>query len=255
MKIALVQTKPNINDFEDNYKVILEFLDKALKGKADLICFPEMALCGYEIQGIREREISQKSYIMKLQQYSIDNKITICIGGIEKDNDLYYISHYVINNEIQRYRKTHVGKKESTVFSSGNDMPIFEIENVKFGIMTCYDGHFPELALKYALKGAKFILNPSAAPNLPSKRLNMWSKYLVARAYDNRVWVLATNLLFNGKGGGLITYDSNGDKVMSHSGENEYMEIVEVSFTDYSKTMRNRIFNEDRRVDLYGLNK
>ena len=252
MKIALVQTKPSPFNLKDNYRSIVKYLDKAKEGHVDLICFPEMALCGYDIDGIKEREISQRTYIKQLQEYSCANSLTICIGGIEKENDLYYISQYVINSEIKVYRKTHLGKKESSVFTPGSDMPIFEIAKIKFAIMTCYDGHFPELALGYALQGAKVILNPSASPNEPAKRLNMWYKYLVARAYDNRAFVLATNLLFHGKGGAMIAFDSNGDQILSYSGQVEHMEIVNVNLINYSKTMKNRIFNEDRRVDLYG---
>lgn len=252
MKIAIVQLKADVNSLQDNYDKTFNYINQASKEQVDLICFPEMALCGYDLENVEEREREQKQYLKKLQEVSIDKRITICIGGIEREADDYYIAQYMINAEIQVYRKTHVGRREQSVFSFGNITPIFEVKGVKVAIMTCYDGHFPELAIDYALQGAQIILNPSASPNEPASRVKMWSKYLVARAYDNRVWVLANNLMFNGKGGGLVAYNSNGDLVTSYSGSDEHMEVVDIELIKYSKTMRNRIFNEDRRVDLYG---
>lgn len=252
MKIALVQMKANVIDLQENYNVVLSFLDKAIHNHVDLICFPEMALCGYSFDHVPLREQQQHQYIKLLHKYSIDQQLTICIGGIEEEAGHYYISQFVIREHIEVYRKTHLGNKEKAVFSPGQEMPVFKQGHVTFAVMTCYDGHFPELALEYALKGVSFILNPSAAPNSASKRITMWSKYLIARAYDNRIWVLATNLLLNERGGGLMVYNSDGENTMSYTGTDEHMEIVEVTFTNYSNSKRKLVFNDHRRDDLYG---
>ena len=47
MKIALAQINPTIGDFTGNIEKILDFTRKAAEGGADLVLFPELAVCGY----------------------------------------------------------------------------------------------------------------------------------------------------------------------------------------------------------------
>ncbi|WP_158748752.1 NAD+ synthase [Acidobacterium sp. S8] len=47
MKIALAQINPTIGDFTGNVEKILDFTRRAADGKADLVLFPELAVCGY----------------------------------------------------------------------------------------------------------------------------------------------------------------------------------------------------------------
>ncbi len=47
MKIALAQIDPTVGDFARNTRKILEFAQKAQGFGADLVIFPELAVCGY----------------------------------------------------------------------------------------------------------------------------------------------------------------------------------------------------------------
>ena len=47
MKIALAQINPTIGDFTGNVEKILDFTRRAADGGADLVLFPELAVCGY----------------------------------------------------------------------------------------------------------------------------------------------------------------------------------------------------------------
>jgi NAD+ synthase (glutamine-hydrolysing) len=47
VKIALAQINPTIGDFTGNVEKILDFTRKAAEGHADLVLFPELAVCGY----------------------------------------------------------------------------------------------------------------------------------------------------------------------------------------------------------------
>lgn len=255
MKVALVQLESSITNISINELSILKYVNKAINDGVKLICFPEMALCGYSLENIKSREIEQRELIKKLYVVSKKSNITICIGGIEQSNsdpDKYYITQYVIAQTITGYRKTHLGQREKAVFSQGNEIPVFNIDGTTFGIMTCYDGHFPELTSKMALKGAQFILHPSASPSETWKRLKFWKRYLVARAYDNRVWIMALNLCFCKKGGGILVYDGNGDVISETETNENKMIYIDFKHTTYNThRMCNRDFKADRRDDLY----
>jgi NAD+ synthase (glutamine-hydrolysing) len=47
VKIALAQINPTIGDFTGNVEKILDFTRNAAEGGADLVLFPELAVCGY----------------------------------------------------------------------------------------------------------------------------------------------------------------------------------------------------------------
>lgn len=47
MKIALAQINPTIGDFDGNTQKIVEFTRRAAVGGAELVIFPELAVCGY----------------------------------------------------------------------------------------------------------------------------------------------------------------------------------------------------------------
>ena len=47
MKIALAQINPTVGDFAGNTRKILDYADRAAQLQADLVLFPELAVCGY----------------------------------------------------------------------------------------------------------------------------------------------------------------------------------------------------------------
>ncbi|MGB7094903.1 MAG: carbon-nitrogen hydrolase family protein, partial [Anaerolineales bacterium] len=55
----------------------------------------------------------------------------------------------------------------------------------------CYDGDFPELSRLLAVKGAEIIIRVSAL----QRSYDIWYITNAARAYDNHVYLLASNLV------------------------------------------------------------
>ena len=55
MKIALAQINPTVGDFSGNTAKIIEFTRRAQQGGADLVLFPELAICGYPPADLLEK--------------------------------------------------------------------------------------------------------------------------------------------------------------------------------------------------------
>ncbi len=55
MKVALAQIDPTIGDFSGNTAKILDFTRRAQQGGADLVLFPELAICGYPPADLLEK--------------------------------------------------------------------------------------------------------------------------------------------------------------------------------------------------------
>ncbi|MGC8548436.1 MAG: NAD+ synthase [Acidobacteriaceae bacterium] len=57
MKIALAQINPTIGDFGGNVRKILEFTQRAVDAGAQLVVFPELAVCGYPPADLLEKPV------------------------------------------------------------------------------------------------------------------------------------------------------------------------------------------------------
>ena len=67
-----------------------------------------------------------------------------------------------------------------------------KVNGVKIGHTICYDLRFPDLYRRLAKKGAQIILIP-AAFTVPSGRAH-WKTLIRARAIENSVFIVATNM-------------------------------------------------------------
>ncbi len=252
MKIAMVQLCASTQHMASNYKRIVDYVMRAYDQGVDMICFPELTLTGYDLSKSNEDLDRQDDYLKELRTLAERLHMTILVGGIERDGTKRYITQFVLHTTIESYRKIHIGKKEGQYVASGDKVHVFQSKLLTFGIMLCYDTHFPELASIMARMGAKVIFAPSASPNDPMKRIQMWEKYMIARAYDNRVSVLATNLIFGEKGGGVLGYDDMGDVLCSYGSIDDHMMIVDHQPHDFQKAgMRHRLFSHDRQPGIY----
>jgi NAD+ synthase (glutamine-hydrolysing) len=64
VKIALAQINPTIGDFAGNARLILDFTARAAKQAADLVVFPELAICGYPPADLLEKS----AFLTRAQQ-------------------------------------------------------------------------------------------------------------------------------------------------------------------------------------------
>lgn len=271
-KIALAQINAIPSNKDLNLQKISKFVTEAAKEKAKIICFPELSTCGYH----RNLPINLSENIMgftsiKLLKMSKDKNIVIIAGMLEKDRNNTYITQVIAfpDGKIEKYRKTHLGKYERKKYSPGQNLPIFktkdtqyQVETVNFGIGICYDLHFPEVVSSLSIQGAHIIFAPHASPIPIKKRFEIWEKYMGARAYDNRVYLVACNLIGNNGykkfGGGIGIWDPFGNLVKKYTKENEGILSFDVDFDildnirkNKSEHMKTPFFLKDRRTDLY----
>jgi predicted amidohydrolase len=99
------------------------------------------------------------------------------------------------------YRKTHPFATERLEgggwTTPGRAAFCAETRTGRIGIVICYDGDFPELARVTALKGAEIICRPSAF----MRTFDHWELTNRARAYDNHVYWIASNVVGPDAGG------------------------------------------------------
>lgn len=107
MKIAIAQLNPFIGDFEGNYKNITKAINTAIDLKADLVIFPELAVCGYPTRDFLDYKHFTKVAIQMVEKIALyaGNKIAVIIGSPsfntnKEGKDLFNTAFLLENGKI-----------------------------------------------------------------------------------------------------------------------------------------------------------
>nr|QBQ84363.1 putative amidohydrolase [Candidatus Lokiarchaeota archaeon] len=160
---------------------------------------------------------------------------------------------------VGTYQKIHLFNKEKLWFSPGEKkLKVFEVNNMKIGVMICFDWIFPEVARSLALQGADIIAHPS---NLV---LPYCQNAMKIRCLENRIYAVTANRIgeekrgedqFNFTGQSQITsYDG---KVLSSAPKDKsIVHSVDIDLSlahDKNLNAYNDLFKE-RKPEFYNLN-
>jgi predicted amidohydrolase len=111
-------------------------------------------------------------------------------------------------------------------------------------------------------KGAELILIPHASNLGGSKRKEVWMKSLVARAYDNSVYVAACNAVGDNDrgsvfGGGVLVLDRKGNIICEDFNGKESVVFADLKAYSHADDEGNRMselrYFKKRRPELYRL--
>jgi len=135
---------------------------------ADIVHFPECALSGYggkdvddysgfDWNGLRSETESIMVLAKKIKLWAVVGSSHRLSSGNKLHNSLY-----VINSEgriIDRYDKRFCTGGDLKYYTPGDHFVIFDINNVKCGLLICYDIRFPELFREYRKLGTDVIFH------------------------------------------------------------------------------------------------
>jgi len=263
-----------VGDSEGNLASIDRLLGDAVAQGAEIACFPELSVCGYNTSersgdpanGTRippTVEIPSETTNV-LEAIGKRHGIWFLVGLMERDSSgIVYNTQLVISpNRIEgKYRKTHVPTSEIGTWRQGDDLPIFNHPKVRFGVEICYDTHFPEVSTALAEKGAELIFMPHASggPELPPEKQARWERYVPARAYDNTVFAAICNQVGDNKAGhnfsGVTFICDPTGKFMAQSNDGFAEEIVisrlEAGTLEDARHVPETFFRHFRRPEIY----
>ena len=198
LKVAVVQMRPELAKMEDNVGKMSETIARiATEQPVDVIVFPELSVTGYE-GGARFAQMAQRvpgAVTNILGQHATDFGVYVLIGmAVKEDVETVLYNGAVLiapDGEVAgTYRKVHLPAEERLSFRPGYQIKPIETEVGILGVMTGWDLTFPEMARSLMLSGAEIILLPAA---WQVKDVDMWRTLLVARAYENDIFIAAAN--------------------------------------------------------------
>ena len=239
------------DDIEENIRRL-----DSLISDADFVVLPELWNCPYD------NELIKKAFSYESQSYDAMKSAAAhhhvwLAGTIPYDHKNMAFVFDSSGQEVARYAKTHLMEvytdkncyRESDVFVSGSDLCTFETPWGKFGLITCYDVRFPEMARLLAINGISCLL-VCAAFNEAVGAVQ-WDALIRARAIENEMFVLACDARYSWKKysgfGHSLAVDPFGRIVHEGAG------IFSIDMNEVNR-IRNRMPVWDvRRSDLYTL--
>jgi NAD+ synthase (glutamine-hydrolysing) len=245
MKVGLAQINTTIGDFEGNLRKILNYYQKAVAAKADLVLFPELAICGYPPRDLLLKHSFVDSTLKSLDTLAPQiSGPPIIVGYVDRNQGVgrpLRNSAAVIQNGkiIHRIHKTLLPTydvfDEDRYFEPAQSNQAVELCGRKVGVTICEDiwndedfwpsrlyRQDPVKSLK--TQGIDLLLNISASPwNLNKEKVRFQMLETIAR--NDNVPVLYCNsvggndeLIFDGHsfafkaGGALIAQGESFDE-------------------------------------------
>ncbi len=263
-------------DYDENIHHATEMIKKAKEKGANVVLLQELFERNYfcQIEDYKRFDFAEEYKNSKTLNYfekvAKEYDVVLPISFFEKHGNCYYNSLCVIDSDGKRlglYRKSHIptgdNYEEKFYFTPGDTgFKVFHSHYGNVGIGICWDQWFLETGRILALKGADFLMFPTAIgsePVLPIDSMPHWRNAMVGQSALNIMPLVASNRIGIEKeekcqmkfyGSSFIT-DETGCIVKSASRDKE--EILVHTFDLDACYQRRRDWGvfRDRRTDLY----
>jgi NAD+ synthase (glutamine-hydrolysing) len=252
LRVALAQMNSIVGDLSGNSKKISDYIKKAVRQKADIVAFPELALTGYPPEDLILKPQFISDNMAELKKISSRTHGTTVIAGfVDADKDSLYNAAAVISEGriIDVYHKIFLPNygvfDEHRYFSPGKRFPVYNIAGFRVGINICEDiWHSEGPARIQARAGAEVIININASPYEMGKPA-LRQKILKERSFENSVMIAYLNavggqdeLVFDGFS---MVYDHEGSIIARGKQFEEDLMVLDLDIDQLRKFRKHRM--------------
>ena len=285
-KIAVIQMRCSPEP-EANLAAACDWVRKAARGGAQIICLPEL----FRTQYFCQREDPALFDLAEpipgpssnaLAEVAKQEGVVIIASLFERRAaGIYHNTAAILEHDgslLGTYRKMHIPDDplyyEKYYFTPGDhNFRAFDASAGKIGVLICWDQWFPEGARLTALRGANVLFYPTAIGWHPAEKAEFgvaqhdaWKTIQRSHAIANGVYVAVANRVgmehgdirgnrANNEGlefwGGSFIADPFGRVLAEASHDTEEILTAEVDLSLLEEQRRHWPFLRDRRVDAY----
>ena len=180
-----------------------------------ILCCPEAILGGLADYAADPREFAidaRGDQLARALAPLASDTVTTIVGFTEvTGTGRLYNSAAVFHkgSVIGLYRKLHPAINRS-IYDAGDQMPVFRVGGLTFGIVICNDSNYPEPARFMVSKGATALFIPTNN-GLPPEKVDVAGHARgvdIALAKENNIWVIRADV--SGRTNGMVSYGSSG---------------------------------------------
>lgn len=267
LRLAMVQMNAVVGDLEGNTHAICRWIREAKQAKADVVVFPELAVCGYppedlllmpkfllDISRMRNRIAKVTTGIMAVVG-SVIEPVHLMQRPIQRSasdaRKPYNAAWILADGQTKKtYAKCNLPNygvfDEERYFQPGRSSPVYCLGAVRIGINICEDIWMADgpASRQATVGGAHLVLNINASPYHVGKTQSR-ERMLAARAKDNDVIVSYTNmvggqdeLVFDGNS---LVLDSTGRVVARAKAFDEDLLLTELQIPSIRKPIHKKL--------------
>jgi predicted amidohydrolase len=268
MKIALVQISPKLGDLDKNFRMHLDYIQKAKKKNVDLLIFPELSLTGYTLKDlVEEVALDPQTDPLFKKLKSLSREISFVVGFVEeKEKGLFLNSAAFFSQgkiaHIHRkiYLPTYGMFEELKFFGQGKNFNTFPTSFGRAGLLICYD--FLHISSSYLLfvGGSELIIAISAAPGrgfsddegYASARMWELMGEAVSRFFQSFVIYCNRVGFEDGKSfaGGSFIYNPGGQLVAKSPYVDEDFLVKNIDLEEIRQFRKNRPYRRDEKPEV-----
>lgn len=202
--LAVAQFAPAADDAA-NLDTISDLVARAASRGARIVLFPEYSsyfVDPFDASLSDHAQDLDGPFTTALTSFAARHDIHVVAGLLETGDSDPRVRNTVVavgpNGLVATYRKLHLydafGQRESDWVQPGalTGAETFEVDGLRFGLMTCYDLRFPEVSRVLADAGCDVVLVPSEWVRGPLKE-HHWRTLVHARAIENTLFVAAAD--------------------------------------------------------------
>lgn len=217
MRVAIVQAKPRKGRYQENLHEVSGIFAQlgSASDPPDLVVLPEAALTGYFLEGaVYELALSAQQCAADLvkawRDANGEKTVDLVCGFYENDGGTYYNSAAYVEISAQGAAVRHVHRKmflptygvfdEERFLSRGRHLGAFDTRFGRMAILICEDVWHAIVPTIAAIKGARTLIVPSAAPGRGIEEddelgsIARWREILHATAAEHGVFMLYAGL-------------------------------------------------------------
>lgn len=209
------------HDIGEAIEVIRDSVKRCEHELVDILCCPEAFLGGLADYVTNPHDVGinvKNGDLDRILSPLASESVAVIVGFTEigPEEKLYNSAAVYCRGEvIGIYRKRHPAINRS-VYAPGEELPVFKVKGLKFGIQICNDSNFPELSAKLASSGAEVIFIPSnnALPDAKADVVQLARQVDESLARDNSIYVVRADV--TGIANGLTAHGTS--KVVNPAG-------------------------------------
>ena len=198
LKIALIQMDIAPGAPLVNLPRMEEFVAQAKKKGADLVVFPEDAVCG-PLAGQTAFVQHAPAYLQRMQALAAKYAVDLVPGTwtVAENGVLYNQAHYIAADGtlLGVYRKINLWETEKLVLAPGAVPVVFNTRFGRVGLTICWDISFPLLFAAMNTQGVQMVISPTywSFPDGVEKKkevedeITLIDSLCVTRAFENNI--------------------------------------------------------------------
>lgn len=173
VRIALGQINATVGDLAGNVAKMKQIWAQAVEAGADLVAFPEMAICGYPPEDlVYNRQFVRDTRTALEDLAATCTKGTVVVGFVDRDNGHLYNAAGVIQKGriVHAYHKSNLPNysvfDEERYFEEGDRPVVFNVNSLRVAVTICEDLWNTQRLTDLLMGVGRFhlLLNISASP-------------------------------------------------------------------------------------------